>query len=99
MAIGGQMVRDGASAAPAKTIPRKLLSVVYLCLVTMPPIAVVISITHHNWFALFFAVVVSAGQVPLAIAITRQSGPAMKLVGPIVLAALIGYGLIAYAIG
>jgi hypothetical protein len=41
----------------------------------------------------------SGRQVPLAIAITWQSGPAMKLVGPIVLAALLGYGLIASAIG
>jgi hypothetical protein len=93
------MARDNASAAPAKTIPRKLLSIVYLCVATMPLIAVVISITHRHWFALFFCVVVSAVQVPLAIAITRQSGSAMKLIGPIVLVTLIGYGLIAYAIG
>lgn len=93
------MARDGASAAPAKTIPRKLLSIVYLCVVTMPPIAVVISITHRHWYALFFSVVMSAVLVPLAIAITRQSGPAMKLIGPIILTTLIGYGLIASAIG
>jgi hypothetical protein len=88
-----------ASAPPGRTIPRKLLSVVYLCLATMPPIAVVISITHHHWFALFFSVFASAVQVPLAIAITRQSGPAAKLIAPIVLVALVGYGLIAWAIG
>ncbi len=58
-----------------------------------------ISISRRHWFALFFCVVASAVQVPLAIAITRQSGSAMKLIGPIVLATLIGYGQIAYAIG
>lgn len=93
------MATDDASAEPAKTIPRKLLSIVYLCAATMPPIAVVISISHRHWFALFFCVAASAVQVPLAVAISRQSGSAMKLIGPIVLATLIGYGLIAYAIG
>jgi putative effector of murein hydrolase len=92
------MARD-ASAAQAKTIPRKLLSIVYLCVVAMSPIAVVISVTHHHWFALFFSVVASAVQVPLAIVITRQSGPAMKLIAPIVLAAGIGYVMIASALG
>jgi hypothetical protein len=93
------MARDDASAAPAKTTARKLLSVFYLCLVTMMPIAVVISITHRHWFVLFASAVASAVQVPLAVAITRQSGPALKLIGPIILVTVLGYLLIASAIG
>lgn len=54
-----------------KTIPRKLLSVVYLRVVAMTPIAVVVSITHHHWLALFVCLVASAVQVTVAVAITR----------------------------
>lgn len=93
------MATDDASAAPAKTIRRKLLSVIYLCLATMAPIAVVISIVHHHWFGLFVSMVASALLVPLAIALTRQSGPAMKLIAPVILTAVIGYLVIGNAIG
>jgi hypothetical protein len=93
------MAGDDRSVARVKTIPRKLLSVVCLLVATTAPVAVVISITHHHWLALFVCLVASAVQVPLAIAITRQSGPAMKLIGPIVLGAVLGYVMIGFALG
>jgi hypothetical protein len=93
------MARDDVAVAQGKTVPRKLLSVVYLCLSALTPIAVVISIAQHHWVALFVSLVASVMQVTVAIAITRQSGPAMKLVGPIILAIALGYAMIAFAIG
>jgi hypothetical protein len=85
---------DGSSASSERSTARKVGSVLYLVLTALLPAAVVINVVNHHWFAFFVAVIATALLVPLAIALSRQSGPAAKLVFPIAVTTVLGLLLI-----
>lgn len=92
------MANDGTSPLTKRSTPRRVGSVVYLVLTALLPAAVVIDVVNHHWYYLFVALVISAFQVPMAVWVTRQSGPAAKLIFPIVLVALLGLLMVSASI-
>jgi hypothetical protein len=87
-------VLDGSAASSERSTARKLGSVVYLALTALLPAAAVLNLVNHHWFYGFVAVVASVVLVPLAVAVTRQSGPAAKLIFPIAVVTVLGVLLI-----
>jgi hypothetical protein len=83
---------DGSSASSSseRSTARKVGSMVYLLLTALLPAAAVINLVNQHWFYGFVALVATAVLVPLAIAVTRQSGPAAKLIFPIAVVAVLG---------
>ncbi len=73
---------------------RKVCSFIYLALTALLPAAAVINFVNRHWFFGFVAVVATAVLVPLAIAVTRQSGPAARLIFPMAVSTVLGVLLI-----
>ena len=85
---------DGSFASSERSTARKVGSVVYLAVTALLPVAVVINLVNRHWFYVFVAVVATAVLVPIAIAVTRQSGPAAKLIFPVAVTTVLGALLI-----
>jgi 4-hydroxybenzoate polyprenyltransferase len=88
------VVGDGPGASFERTTARKVGSVIYLALTALLPAAVVINAINRHWFALLVAAVATALLVPVAIAVTRQPGPAAKLTFPLAVTTVLGVLLI-----
>jgi hypothetical protein len=84
------MLDDGTPTSSERSTARKVGSAVYLVLTALLPAAAVINLVNHHWFYGFVAMVATVVLVPLAIAVTRQSGPAARLIFPIATVIVLG---------
>jgi heme O synthase-like polyprenyltransferase len=95
----GSSASSPSSSSPERSTARKVCSAVYLAVTALLPAAVVINLVNHHWFYLFVAVVATVFLVPVAIALSRQSGPAAKLTFPIALTVVLGALLVGAGLG
>ncbi len=79
-----------SSAWSERSTARKICSVVYLGVTALLPAAAVINLANGHWFFGFVAIIASVVLVPLAISVTRQSGPAARLIFPIAAVTVLG---------
>jgi heme O synthase-like polyprenyltransferase len=91
--VSGDEVDDEWSGSPARSersTARKICSVVYLVATALLPAAAVVNLANGHWFFGFVAIVASVVLVPLAISVTRQSGPAARLIFPMAAVTVLG---------